>query len=58
MVSYPAKLVVLIASTSAARLELLDQSIIQDLVEWKQVSMVSNQQVRLCPMPSYTTGER
>ena len=43
-----------------ARLELLDRSIMQDLVEWNQVSMVSDQQVGPCPtrsMPSYATGE-
>ena len=42
------------------RLELLDQSIIQDLVEGNQVSIVSDQQVGTCPtrpMPSYATGE-
>jgi len=43
----------------AARLKLVDQSIMQDLVKWNQESMVSDQQVRPCPtrpMPSYATG--
>ena len=35
-------------SPQAVRLE-LDRSTVQDLVEWNQVSMVSDQQVRPCP---------